>query len=137
MNLLSARLAELIAQLGSLRQQLRAAVFESVRATVTRIAGDAVDRLWTPAPRRHPLEARDPWDDDEDDYEERTPRDGTLATVLRAGLGWWFLYRRSIPVICGLGMAGCAVSALVGASRFAPAEVIDLALQALDSLTGR
>ena len=134
MNLLTARLAELVAQLRDLRQQLRAAIFETIRGAVTRIAGD---RLWRPARRTYPLTSRDdPWHDcDDDEPDKSEPRDGTLGTVLRAGVGWWFLYRHSIPGIVAIGTLGCIVSALLGASRVAPAEVIDLTLQAFDTMT--
>ena len=52
-DILSARLAELILQLHGLRDQLRSAVFQTVREAVLRTAGDAVDRLWR-ARRRPP-----------------------------------------------------------------------------------
>ena len=102
MEILSARLAELILQLHSLRDQLRSAVFQTIRETVVRIAGDAIDRLWRAKRQRSYSAYDDPddrWRHDDFDHEDderswsprREPkpdsvkRNETQGKVLRAG----------------------------------------------------
>ena len=154
MDILSARLAELILQLHSLRDQIRSIVFQTLRETVVRIAGDAVDKLWR-ARRRGSHQAsayddpNDRWrrEEFEDDERSWTPRrepkpdsakrNETLGRVLRAGMGWWLLRRHSLLTILGIGSAGLAVAVILGPERITPARILELIIPAIEIVSSQ
>ena len=151
MDILSARLAELVVHLHGLRDQLRAAVFQTVREAVSRSAGDAVDRLWNPNRQRYSRSEYDEeerWRRDDDDDEERpwprpapqtasAKRSETLGRVIRAGLGWWLLRRHSFLAIFAIGSAGLAIAIILGPERVTPAKILELVIPALEILTSQ
>jgi hypothetical protein len=71
MNLLSARLAELVGDLQVLRGQFRIALAAAVRETACRATGDAIDRLWPKLTQRSTYPQRryhdDPWREEEEE----------------------------------------------------------------------
>ena len=152
MDILSARLAELVVQLHGLRDQLRAAVFQTVREAVSRSAGDAVDRLWNPNRRRFArsdYEDEEHWRRSDDDDDERpwpsqrppqtasAKRSETLGRVIRAGLGWWLLRRHSFLAVIAIGSAGLAIAIILGPERVTPSKILELVIPALEILTSQ
>jgi hypothetical protein len=130
MNLLSARLAELVGDLQVLRGQFQIALAAAVRETACRATGDVIDRLWPKLANRNPYPLQrhypdDPWREEEEEAnwkQESTFRGGVAVADMMPG-------NRKTPfyVLLLLGLLTSAVAVVLRPPIKTP-ELFDLFL---------